>query len=165
MAAFARSGNGGVIGIARHAPLNGFTVSLARRDKLPTVYPYCYYPVDGGLISYGPNTYYPSSQLWGNCGTGRHRLDGRTAAAWLRLPALYQYPTQVKSGGLMAYDANISDLHKSAALYVDKILKGAKPSRPPYPTADEPDFRHQPQSRQRALDESYLNPLSPELMR
>jgi putative ABC transport system substrate-binding protein len=49
-------------------------------------------------------------------------------AARLRLPAVYQYPTQVKSGGLMAYDANISDLHKSAALYVDKILKGAKPS-------------------------------------
>ena len=37
-------------------------------------------------------------------------------AARLRLPAVYQYPTQVKSGGLMAYDANISDLHKSAAL-------------------------------------------------
>ena len=49
-------------------------------------------------------------------------------AARLRLPAVYQYPTQVKSGGLMAYDANISDLHKSAALYVDKILKGAKAS-------------------------------------
>ena len=49
-------------------------------------------------------------------------------AARLRLPAVYQYPTQVKSGGLIAYDANISDLHKSAALYVDKILKGAKPS-------------------------------------
>jgi putative ABC transport system substrate-binding protein len=49
-------------------------------------------------------------------------------AARLRLPAVYQYPTQIKSGGLMAYDANISDLHKSAALYVDKILKGAKPS-------------------------------------
>ena len=49
-------------------------------------------------------------------------------AARLRLPAVYQYPTQVKNGGLMAYDANIADLHKSAALYVDKILKGAKPS-------------------------------------
>ena len=26
------------------------------RDKLPSVYPYRYYPADGGLISYGPNT-------------------------------------------------------------------------------------------------------------
>src|SRR5215471_13774417 len=49
-------------------------------------------------------------------------------AARLRLPAVYQYPTQARNGGLMAYEANISGMHKSAALYVDKILKGAKPS-------------------------------------
>jgi putative ABC transport system substrate-binding protein len=31
-------------------------------------------------------------------------------------------------GGLIAYDLNTADLHKSAAAYVDRILKGAKPS-------------------------------------
>jgi putative ABC transport system substrate-binding protein len=58
VAAFARSGNGGVIvtagGTAAHRKL---IISLAARYKLPSVYPYRYYAVDGGLISYGPNTH------------------------------------------------------------------------------------------------------------
>ena len=49
-------------------------------------------------------------------------------AARLRLPAIYPYAIQVKDGGLMAYETNIPELHKNAALYVDKIFKGAKPS-------------------------------------
>ena len=60
VAAFSRSGNGGVIvtagGSAAHREL---IISVAARHKLPSVYPYRYYPVDGGLISYGPNTYDP----------------------------------------------------------------------------------------------------------
>ena len=58
VAAFARSGNGGVIvtsaaGTAAHRKL---IISLVARYKLPTVYPYRYYAVDGGLLTYGPNS-------------------------------------------------------------------------------------------------------------
>ena len=46
-----------------------------------------------------------------------------------RLPAMYPYSIQVTdAGGLMAYDVNYPDLERRAAAYVDKILKGAKPS-------------------------------------
>jgi putative tryptophan/tyrosine transport system substrate-binding protein len=57
-----------------------------------------------------------------------HRVKISEFAAHLKLPAIYPYSIQVTDGGLMAYDTNIPDLHKNAALYVDKILKGAKPS-------------------------------------
>ena len=64
--AFARSGNGGVIvtpgGAAAH---RGLLISLAARYKLPSVYPYRYYAVDGGLISYGPNTNDPQRKAAG----------------------------------------------------------------------------------------------------
>ena len=50
-------------------------------------------------------------------------------AARYRLPAMYPYTTQVAdAGGLMAYDVDYPDLERRAATYVDRILKGAKPS-------------------------------------
>jgi putative ABC transport system substrate-binding protein len=48
-------------------------------------------------------------------------------AAMNRLPAIYPWPEFVEDG-LMSYGARVTDLDRRAATYVDKILKGAKPS-------------------------------------
>ena len=49
-------------------------------------------------------------------------------AAKNRLPAMYPFADDVDLGGLMAYGSSRLDLWRRAAVYVDKILKGAKPS-------------------------------------
>jgi ABC-type uncharacterized transport system substrate-binding protein len=45
-----------------------------------------------------------------------------------RLPAIYPQSSFVENGGLMSYSANIPDQFRRSAIYVDKILKGAKPA-------------------------------------
>ena len=54
----------------------------------------------------------------------RHLAD---LAAKHRLPTVFPYREGADAGGLMAYGANLADLLRRAATYVDKILKGAKP--------------------------------------
>ena len=45
-----------------------------------------------------------------------------------RLPSIYEGSDFVETGGLMSYSSNDAESFKRAAIYVDKILKGAKPS-------------------------------------
>ncbi len=45
-----------------------------------------------------------------------------------QLPAIFWNRGYVDAGGLMAYSADLVDLRRRAAIYVDKILKGAKPA-------------------------------------
>ena len=45
-----------------------------------------------------------------------------------RLPSMYQSREYVDAGGLMSYDADLADSYRRVAIYVDKILKGAKPA-------------------------------------
>jgi putative tryptophan/tyrosine transport system substrate-binding protein len=45
-----------------------------------------------------------------------------------RVPSTYVYREDVDAGGLMYYGADLADSYRSVAIYVDKILKGAKPA-------------------------------------
>jgi putative ABC transport system substrate-binding protein len=58
-----------------------------------------------------------------------HRARLVELAARHRLPTMYhQQEYVVGSGGLMSYGPNLRDLFRRAAVFVDKILKGAKPA-------------------------------------
>ena len=58
---------------------------------------------------------------------GQYRRIVELAGA-SRLPAVYQAREFVVVGGLMSYGANLPDLIRRSAGYVDKILRGAKPA-------------------------------------
>ena len=57
-----------------------------------------------------------------------------------RLPAIYFSKEYVDEGGLMSYGADFDDLFRRAAVYVDKILKGAKPADLPVQQATKFEF-------------------------
>jgi putative ABC transport system substrate-binding protein len=57
-----------------------------------------------------------------------------------RLPAIYPQREYVDEGGLMSYGADFGDQYRRAAVYVDKILKGAKPADLPVQQATKFEF-------------------------
>jgi putative ABC transport system substrate-binding protein len=69
---------------------------------------------DGGLVLGGP--------------VYSHRTQVADLAVKNRLPVIFPQSEYVEDGGLMSYAPNYADLYRRAAVYVDKILKGAKPA-------------------------------------
>ena len=63
--------------------------------------------------------------------TNSYRKQIVALAAKSRLPAMYPLKEYVEEGGLIAYGPYIPEMHRRAATYVDKILKGAKPAELP----------------------------------
>src|SRR5450432_3805294 len=62
------------------------------------------------------------------------RLAPRSAAVILRergpsyrIPAVYEFGEFARAGGLIAYAPSVTEQFRRAAIYVDKILRGAKP--------------------------------------
>jgi putative ABC transport system substrate-binding protein len=56
-----------------------------------------------------------------------HRKAVIDLAAAHRIPAIYELQVFVEPGGLMSFGVNASEMQRRAAVYVDKILRGAKP--------------------------------------
>jgi ABC-type uncharacterized transport system substrate-binding protein len=67
--------------------------------------------------------YVPTSPFF-----NRHRAMLAELAVKNRLSTIYADRDYVEAGGLMSYGASLADLYRRAAVYVDKILKGARPA-------------------------------------
>jgi putative ABC transport system substrate-binding protein len=58
-----------------------------------------------------------------------HRASILTAAARNNVPAVYNQSVFARDGGLLSYEPDRGDTWNRAASYVDRILRGEKPSR------------------------------------
>src|SRR5262249_36885908 len=65
-----------------------------------------------------------------------HRASIISAAARNNVPAVYALSGLVRDGGLLSYGVEPVGIWRSAATYVDRILRGEKPGDPPvqFPT-------------------------------
>src|SRR5262249_56658986 len=61
-----------------------------------------------------------------------HAERSAALAAKTRLPAMYAFRSYVEAGGLISYGADPFETTRRAAVFVDKILKGARPADLPF---------------------------------
>ena len=94
-------------------------VRIGTFDELPQLASLCGKSNCNGLLV----TSDPLLQNW--------RVQIVDIVAKQKLPAVYSQPEYVRDGGLISYSANIEERFYRAATFVDKILKGAKPSELP----------------------------------
>ena len=72
--------------------------------------------------------------------TASHQVSLAALALKYRLPGMFGAKSDVEAGGLMSYGADRNDLYRHAAVYIDKILKGAKPADLPVEQATKFEF-------------------------
>jgi putative tryptophan/tyrosine transport system substrate-binding protein len=114
------AGSGGLAAVQTVAPSFGVEltpVGVRSADEIERGVATLARSANGGLIVVGPMS---SVQL--------HRTLIIALAARHRLPAVYGSPVWSKAGGLISYGADPLDQYRRAAEYVDRILKGEKPS-------------------------------------
>ena len=104
-----------VQGAARTLGLEVVTLELLRADEIATVFDALKTRADALYVATDPLVF-----------TYRVRIN--TLALSARLPTIYIFRENVEAGGLLSYGANLPDLYRRAAAYVDKILRGAKPA-------------------------------------
>ena len=63
--------------------------------------------------------------------TDAHRVEITSLAARYRLPAIYAWRLFAEVGGLLSYGVDLNDNFRRAVPYVDRVLRGAKPSELP----------------------------------
>jgi len=69
-----------------------------------------------------------------------NKIRINTLALGARLPTMHGYREYIEAGGLMSYGANLPDLYRRSADYVDKLLRGAKPGDIPVEQPTKFDF-------------------------
>jgi putative ABC transport system substrate-binding protein len=104
-----------VQGAARTLGLEVVTLELLWADEIATAFDALKTRADALYVATDPLLF-----------TYRVRIN--TLALSARLPTIYIFRENVEAGGLLSYGANLPDLYRRAAAYVDKILRGAKPA-------------------------------------
>jgi putative ABC transport system substrate-binding protein len=112
-----------------HEPMIHNVASAARSLRLEFVVADARGPVEfDAAFAKIANTRVGALFVFGDPMFSVHRERLAQLAARNRLPSMYTHRLHVQAGGLMSYGPSFSDLWRRAAVYVDKILKGAKPA-------------------------------------
>ena len=109
---FSNVSNGGmIITTGGTAARRKLIISLAARYKLPSVYPYRYYAVDGGLITYGPNTHDPIQRAAGY--VDRILKGERPADLPVQAPTKYEMVINLKTAKVLGIEMPVSVLARA----------------------------------------------------
>lgn len=95
---------------------NAFSLEIHNVDEIDSALRKAVAAKAGALLVFAASALYPHAQ----------RVTDQVAKH--RLPAMYELRSYVEAGGLVSYGADINDIWRRSAVFVDKILKGSRPA-------------------------------------